>query len=66
VITARHPEWPAMKRWLDEQIAELHRQLEQVRPEQETNALRGEIAAYRKIIDKADPKRTDGPAPTYA
>lgn len=54
MITATSPEWPAEKRWLEEQIDAAHKAMETPHlPEADTNMLRGEIAAYRKRIEAA-------------
>lgn len=50
------PQWPKLKLWLEAEIADALRQLEQVGwPEVQTNALRGRIGAYRELIQTIEP-----------
>lgn len=65
MITAASPEWPAEKRWLEQQIAEAHKAMETPHlPEADTNMLRGEIAAYRKRIAAASAPAQAAESPT--
>lgn len=56
MIAKGSPEWPGVRRWLEEQIT-----LKQVALESpdcrivQTDVLRGEIAAFRFIIETVDP-----------
>ncbi len=54
MITARHPEWPNMRARLETLIGEAHRHLEQPLDAEATAAVRGQIAAYRRIISEAE------------
>lgn len=57
MIAKGSPEWPGLRAWLEEQIEARRVELESadcriVR----TDVLRGEIAAFRFIIETVDPK----------
>lgn len=57
-------DWPKLKLWLETEIAEASRQLEQVGwPEAQTNALRGRISAYRDLTESVEPSLFAPPKP---
>lgn len=65
MITQDHPEWPAMKRAIEAEIARCHTELEIPSPAETTAALRGEIAAYRRIVGLVERGGIEAPARSY-
>lgn len=61
-MSAESKDWHKLKAWLEMRIAELQRELETVglliAP---TNAVRGQIAAYRALIEAVEPKTVPMP-----
>lgn len=56
MIDRRNPHWPATRDWLNDRIADCHRQLERSDcSEQQANLNRGMIAAYRGFIKTVEP-----------
>lgn len=51
------PTWKAVEAWVNQQIADLHYQLEQPREMQDTFIARGQILALRDLLELADDAR---------
>lgn len=56
MIDRASKDWPALKTWLLGQIAERHLLLEADADEITHARIRGEVGAFRKILETVDPK----------
>ena len=51
-------DWLLLRRYIDEEIASLHRLLENRQPEGDTYLLRGQITSLRKLVSEVEPEPT--------
>lgn len=56
------PKWPEIQRYAEEEVGRLHRCLESIQREDTTNQLRGEIRAFRRLIENFRDKTPPDPS----
>lgn len=56
MIDKANKDWPALKQWLHKRIEDAHKLLEADADERLTSRTRGEIAAYRRILNEVEPE----------